>query len=373
MKLDKMFKSLFFGIVIIHGLIHLLGFIKAFDLAEISEFTQNIPEPIGILWLISALFFLIVSILFLVKKKWWWMPTIFAVILSQILILMSWQDAKFGTIPNVIILLLAIIELISALPSSPSNIYKSEVKKRLVHIDGTKISKTDIQHLPDPVQKYIQYTGVIGKPKVHNFRAEFYGKMKLKKEGEWMKINAEQYNFYNDYTRLFYIRSTLYGIPIDGFHKYVSGRATMQIKVASLFKVVDAKGKEMDKSDTVTFFNDMCLFAPATLIDKNIIWKQIEPLKVKAKFTIKGIEINAELHFNEKGELINFISEDRYLTESGEEYINYKWSTPVQRYLDFNGIKVPTHGKAIWHTPEGEFTYMKIDLKDIKYNIKDFV
>ncbi len=47
-------------------------------------------------------------------------------------------------------------------------------------------------------------------------------------------------------------------------------RATMKINVAYFFKVSDASGEKMNQSENVTLFNDMCLYAPATLIEWNI-------------------------------------------------------------------------------------------------------
>ena len=51
---------------------------------------------------------------------------------------------------------------------------------------------------------------------------------------------------------------------------YKDEKAIMVIKLAGLFKVVNAKGVEMNQGETVTVFNDMCCMAPATLIDKDI-------------------------------------------------------------------------------------------------------
>ncbi|MFP4081365.1 MAG: DUF6544 family protein [Candidatus Aminicenantes bacterium] len=56
----------------------------------------------------------------------------------------------------------------------------------------------------------------------------------------------------------------------------------------------------------------------------------------------------------------------------GDKYVNYKWSTPVNRYKDFNGRKIPTYGEAIWHTPQGEFCYAKFDVKEIEYNLENY-
>lgn len=369
----SMLKIIFLMIVLLHGLIHLMGFAKAFHFAEMSQLTQPISKMSGILWLITSILFITVFLLFLLKQNYWWIIAVAAILLSQSLIVQNWRDAKFGTILNSAILLPVIIAFIGALPSSLANIYKAEVQKRLAPMYTLPdLTETDIKHLPDTVQKYLRYTGAIGKPKVNNFRLEFRGEMKQKMGAKWMNISSEQYNFYDDYARFFYIKSSLYGIPFDGLHKYVGNKATMQIKVASLFEVVHAKGKEMDLSDTVTLFNDMCVFAPAALIDKNIQWEQVDPLTVKATFTNTDISITAMLTFNEKGELINFISDDRYYSENGEKFMNYKWSTPLSGYKDFNGRKISTYGEAIWHTPEGEFAYARFDVKEIEYNLEDY-
>lgn len=362
-----------FFLIIIHGLIHLIGFVKAFKLAEVSQLTQNISQPVGLLWLLSAILFIVTAILFLLKNEYWWLIAAPAIIISQTVIILSWSDAKFGTVANLIILLPSIVSFMNVQPSSFGNIYKSEVQKGLNRLsDMPLVTEDDIRLLPDPVQKYLHYVGAVGKPKIQNFRAKFAGGMKTKMESDWMGVTSQQYNFFDDPTRVFFIESKMFGVPFDGLHLYVGTSATMQIKVASLFQVVDAKGPEMNKSETVTLFNDMCLLAPASLIDKNIQWESIDSLTVKAKFTNKGNTIAALLYFNEKGELINFISDDRYQSADGKTYKNYKWSTPIKDYKDFDGRKVATYGEAIWHTPEGEFPYGKFNLIEIEYNRKEY-
>jgi hypothetical protein len=146
----------------------------------------------------------------------------------------------------------------------------------------------------------------------------------------------------------------------------------MQIKLASLFQVVDAKGEKMNQGETVTMFNDMCLFAPATLIDDNIEWEEIDSLTVKAKFTNAGNTINATLFFNEKGELVNFSSNDRYESADGKTYNNYEWTTPVKDYQEINGRRLPSYGEAVWHKPEGEYVYAKLSIADVEYNCSEF-
>ena len=89
----------------IHGLIHLMGFTKAFQLAEIDQLTLPISKSSGVFWLIGCLLMLGSGAALLLKLNWWWAVALLSVIISQVLIIMSWQDAKFGTVANAIILI----------------------------------------------------------------------------------------------------------------------------------------------------------------------------------------------------------------------------------------------------------------------------
>lgn len=249
--------------------------------------------------------------------------------------------------------------------------YRKEVLEGLERIKDIKneiLTDADIQHLPAAVQKYIRYTGSIGKYKVRNFRAQFKGGIRSKPGDEFMKLTSVQYNFMDIPTRIFYIVAKKKGIPAKGIHVYKNGKAYMLVKVLGLFTVVDAKGQEMDQGETVTVFNDMCFMAPATLIDRNIEWNELDDKTVEAAFTNGDITIRATLFFNDRGELVNFISRDRYETTDGKTYNNYPWLTPVTSYKDMNGYRLPSGAKLIYEHPEGEFCYGEFELVSIEYN-----
>lgn len=254
-------------------------------------------------------------------------------------------------------------------------IYKKAVLEALKHTNTIKnemLTDADIQHLPSIVKKYLHYSGSIGKEKVSNFRAEFTGGIRSKSAEDFMPLRSFQYNFTDKPTRLFYIIAKKKGIPAKGIHLYKDQTAIMLIKIFGLFTVVNARGKEMNQGETVTLFNDMCFMAPASLIDKNIEWKEIDNITVDAKFTNGNITINATLYFNEKGELINFLSNDRFETLDGKTYKNYPWITPVTGYSDVNGYHLPSGAKLIYKHPDEDFCYGEFNLKSIEYNCKDF-
>jgi hypothetical protein len=234
------------------------------------------------------------------------------------------------------------------------------------------VTEHDIKHLPDPVQKYLEFAGSIGKEKIQSVKLEFTGDFKTAPNRKYMKFTSVQYNFFKNPMRFFYMKMPMMGLPLDGLHIYKNEQASMKISIATLFTIVDAKGKKMDQGETVTVFNDLCLMAPSALIDADIQWQTIDPLTVKAVYTNGKNTIAATLYFNETGELINFISNDRFMSSDGKEYLSYPWSTPVKNYKDFKGRKVPAYGETIWHMPESDFIYGKFNLKSVEYNCKSF-
>ena len=361
-------RTAFLILVIVHGLIHLLGFVKAFRLSDVKQLTQTISKPFGVIWLLAFLFFVIAAIMFALNNSYWWFFGFFALVTSQDLIIFFWHDAKFGTVVNVIILIVSIIGFGTW---SYYNKYQNDVKTALQqkeYFRNSELTETDIQHLPEPVKKYLRYTGSIGKPKVNNFKIEFTGKIRKDEQSEWMPFNCEQYNFMETPTRLFFMKAKMKGLPIAGYHCFKNGIAFMDIRLFSLFKVQYQDGAEMNLSETVTFFNDMCVVAPPTLIDKRIKWLDIGSNKVKASFTNNNITVSAWLYFNDKGELINFISDDRYAGVTGKQF---PWATPLKDYHKINGYKLMGNAETIYSYADRDLVYGTFKLIKIKYNCKD--
>ena len=89
-----------FVFIIIYGLIHLLGFAKAFNISGADQLSGSISKPAGIFWLLTTFLFSLTAVFYFLGKDWWWITGSAAVIISQILIISSWHVAKFGTIAN---------------------------------------------------------------------------------------------------------------------------------------------------------------------------------------------------------------------------------------------------------------------------------
>lgn len=231
------------------------------------------------------------------------------------------------------------------------------------------IDESHIAHLPAPVRTYLAYTGAVGRSRPQNYRLAFAAKMTQRPGGPAMDAVSEQYNFLGNLARIFFMKASMFIIPFRVLHTYRDRQATMVVRVASLFNAVDIAGEELSIAETVTVLNDMCLFAPGSLIDQRLQWKEIDSQSAHVTFTNGPYTVSAILHFNEEGALVNFISEDRSALQDDGSLRKMRWSTPVRDYKVVDGRRIPTYGETIYHYPEGNFSYGAFSLRDIQYNI----
>jgi len=359
-----------FAVIIgLHGLIHLMGPAKAFGYADLPQLTQPISRAMGLVWLAAAVLTLSAAAALFVWPRGWWMIGAAALVLSQTAVATSWADAKAGTIANLILLAGVAHGFFTQGPTSFRAQYDRDVRAGVTRfVETSALTEADLAPLPEPVRRYLRATGMVGQPRIQSYRVRFRGRIRSGPDARWMPFEADQQSFADRPTRLFWIRATMMGMPLDGLHRLAEGHATMRIKPLGAFAVVDAAGPQMDQGETVTLFNDMCLLAPGTLVDPAIQWEPVDARTAKARFTHGAHTIAATLFFDAEGLLKDFVSDDRFASTDGREYKRWRWSTPIAEYRTFGPYKLAARGEARWHPPEGEYVYAAIDILEVEYN-----
>ncbi|MGB8818363.1 MAG: DUF6544 family protein [Rhizobiaceae bacterium] len=230
------------------------------------------------------------------------------------------------------------------------------------------VTEESIAQLPAPVQRYVRLTGSVGKPRIAALQLAFNAEMFQKPGQTGMPGPIEQYDRFDTPKRLFFMKARMYGLPVIVLHDYAKTEATMRVRLASLFNVVDIKGEELSRTEMVTLLNDLCFFAPSLLADERLAWRPIDDLTAGVTFTNGPYKVSASLFFNAAGELANFVSDERGALQDDGSLRILRWSTPMRNYKEFGGRRYATEGEAIWHYPEGDFTYGRMTLSGIKAN-----
>lgn len=365
-----MLKYIFVFFVFAHGLIHFMGFAKAFGYGNITALTKEISKSSGTCWLITALLFCIAAILLVLKKENWPVVLITAIIISQIVIIISWKDAKFGTLANIIILLVALPALATVYFNSMVNKEAETIFARTANNDNTIITTAMLGKLPPVIQKWLTHSGVTGKQKITTVRLKQKGTLRLKPASKWLPFEACQYFTVEDPAFVWKAEVTMMPfIKLYGRDKLENGNGALLIKALSLVTV--AKGSNNDKTNSATlirFLSETCWF-PTAALSNYIKWETVDSVTAKATMTYKNYSVSGIFKFNDAGDLISF-SANRYYGDDEKATLE-KWLITVTGYKDFNGIRVPYKNKVTWQLKAGDFTWADIEVTAMDFNQRE--
>jgi hypothetical protein len=367
-----MLRIAFSTLIAVHALIHLLGPAKAFGFWALDGLKLPIERPMGLVWLAAALAMGSSAVALAVGHHRWWLPAAIGVVLSQVALVASWDDAKVGTIVNVLMAIALVPSLADLRPSSNHATYERRLRAALARTGGQAtppVTEADLAHLPSLLRGYLTRVGVVGRPRVRSVHVRFHGEIRDSPTSAWMPFRGEQHSTLDPPERLFFMRATRTGLPLDGLHAFSTGEASMRIRLASLVTVADVTGPSLVRSETVTFLNDLCLFAPGGLVDARLRWEEVDSHTLKVHHTLGHHSVSAVLTFDVDGDLVDFRSDDRD-QDAGGAARRLPWTTPVSRFRRFpGGARLPGYGEGWWHAPEGAFAYLRIVLDDVAYNV----
>jgi hypothetical protein len=233
------------------------------------------------------------------------------------------------------------------------------------------LGDADLARLPEPVRRYLRATGALARPAPSTVRARWHGRIRGSATDPWMDLAAEQVSTFGPSpTRLFLIDARKKGVPVDVYHRYVGAHANFRVRLAGLLPIAEAHGAEMDRTETVTFFNDLCILAPARLADPAIRWEPVDARTARASFTRGSETISAELRFDADGMLVDFASDDRSrASRDGKTFTRLRWTTPLRAPRAFGSLRLPAGGEARWHEPGvADFAYIELELVDVAYD-----
>ncbi len=229
------------------------------------------------------------------------------------------------------------------------------------------INGQDIINLPQPVQKWLRLSGVIGKEEIKLAYVKQKALIKLKPEQkEWYSAKSIQYITTEKPAFIWTVDMDMMPlIKIKGRDKSVEGKGDMLIKLNSLINVVNEKGEKLDEGALQRYLAEI-VWSPSSVISPLIEWEEIDSLSAKAIINYKGTVASGTFYFNEKGDFVKFTT-IRY-KDNTQESKRYPWVITVQEYNTFEGIRVASKMKVTWELEKGDWTWLDLEIQDIKYN-----
>jgi hypothetical protein len=240
------------------------------------------------------------------------------------------------------------------------------------HSDPIPVGNADLADLPDTVQRYLRFMGVVGRPRDWSFQAGFTGRFRRGPGQSWMPCKAWQYNTATPIARVFHMRARFWRlVPMVARDTYVNGHGRMLGRILDRFTVVDGSGDEFDIGELSTFLNDAILLAPSMLLGANTTWHEVDHVAFDVKLTDGSRTVTARVSVDDRGAPTDFSTMDRFAAlATGLEQA--RWSTPVEAWTTTNDRPVPLAASAVWHLPAGPFTYIDGHFltSSMRYNVE---
>jgi hypothetical protein len=257
--------------------------------------------------------------------------------------------------------------------TSLRKVYDKEVRTDIQNhppVEMHVYEEKDIATLPPPVRRYFRYCGYIGKHRITNAQVIWKdAALRMSPGGKWRRISCLQYNAVTEPVRVVYMKHRIIGMfPFEGRDKYQHGHGNMWIRLLKVFTVTNAKGKEMDESALVTLLAETFL-VPGYILQPYIKWTAIDEHSAKATISYNGATVSGIFHFNDKGEMTSFDTEDRNYEHKGT-YSKIRWTAYVSGYTESHGIRFAQNLSAAWHMKTGDYEYYRGQISDVIFNIR---
>ncbi|MCZ2459700.1 MAG: hypothetical protein LC128_08725 [Chitinophagales bacterium] len=229
-------------------------------------------------------------------------------------------------------------------------------------VSGKKFSYTQIQSLPDPVQRYFRFALKEGSPYISYARLRHGGQFKTGPSKEWVDIKGEQY-FTTQIPGFIWKGSTAMFTARD---MYLSNRGKLTVSLFSLFRIAGGQGEKYDQGELLRWLAESVWFPTNLLPGDNLHWMPVDSTSAQLNFTYNNISLSYLVSFDTSGAITEFKTK-RYMNENDLE----TWVGKVSDYKEKEGMMIPFAIEALYQLKDGDYSYAKFHVNEIEYNVPE--
>lgn len=230
----------------------------------------------------------------------------------------------------------------------------------------TIITPDLIELLPEPVQRYMRWTGVAGKPWIRTAYVRQEGRFRLAADKPWMPMKAQQVFTIDPPGMAWRARFKMFGLPLFSANdSYRNGQGHMFGKAAGIFTLFDDRSEKLTLGALTRYLSEMVWF-PIAYLGDNVTWTAVDDHSADVALTDQGRTASGRMSFDDLGRPVTFETM-RYKEDKGE-YTLLPWHTPHHEYGSRGGLNIPVRGEVYWVMPEGKLTYGDFSIVEVEYN-----
>jgi hypothetical protein len=240
--------------------------------------------------------------------------------------------------------------------------FRREVKELFAqskNISDQKFHKNQLDKLPEPVQRYFNYTLKDRQPYISCARIKHEGHFKPGIDKSWINIKGEQYatvekpGFIWKGTTLFFTARDL----------YIENKGRLIVTLLSLVNIIDGEGEKYDQGELLRWLGESVLYPTNFLPSERLKWSPINATTAKLTYSYNELTLFFIITFNEIGQITEMETK-RFMDEKNLE----TWVIKVTDYKELNNLFIPTTFDVLWKLQKGDFSYARFKITEVEYN-----
>lgn len=352
------------GVVILHGLVHLMGFVAYWPLAEVAGLPYkttllsqrwavgpNGMRLYSLLWLGTAVG-LVAATIGLLNGQSWWFPLMWtAVIVSLLLIFLDWGNAFRGAIINLLILVpLLLVRGLQVQPRPFSPYPQTTPGLSTVTLPAD---------LPAPVARY--YQTIMGENVPVIETAVLTARGHLRFTGITFPARVRFiYEAGQGYRH--YIEATFFGYPLMKVNeRYLDGQARMELPTG----VVENEPK-VDMAANLGLWGESLWIPSIYVTDPRVRWQAIDDNTARLIVPFATGEDSFTVAFDAETGLIQSMEALRYRDPDADAE-KIPWLLEPIAWTQFHDVLIPAHSSVTW-ADEGA-PWLVLEVEDAVYNV----
>jgi len=230
------------------------------------------------------------------------------------------------------------------------------------------ITEDDLTTLPEPVARYIRFSGLTGLKRISSMRIVHSGTFKPGVNKKFMPVRGEYFLTTKKPSFCWYGKvSMMPGLSFSAFDSYYNGHGRMIVKLLSAFKVVDTDSEETGLSAFGRCVAEMTLVPSFFLDNEKVKWISSDSAKAECRITDSGLITNALLYFNTDGSLDKIVV-DRYFERDNGKATLEKFTGKGHDIKHFNSLKLASVVDGYWNLKEGDLHYVHFIIDKAEFN-----
>lgn len=356
-------------VLLAHALIHLLGFVAYWPLAEIAglpykttlfagrlQLAPTATRLYSLLWLASALGFLAGVIGVLLRSELWLPLLTGAAVLSLAAIIPDWQLAFRGAWVD--LALIAVLAAAFGLRVEPAP---------LPPLQGNTQPAASIplpQDLPAPVARY--YLQTVGDP----FPVIDSAVLSMRGSVRVMGVTfPSRLRFTHDAGRGYrhYIEATIFGAPIMKINEwYLDGHARLELP----FGVTENEPK-VDSAANLGLWGESVWLPTVYLTDPRVRWEAVDESTATLVVPATDEEENFTVRFDPDTGLLQSMQALRFKDANSTERV--PWRFDVLDWNTFSGLRLPARGTVTWLDEGSPWLVVKLEQVDYNVSVEEYI